>query len=199
MYPIRYSATLCSASATDQQLSPIPTDIFLFSYCSCVSPPNLSVCSNSPYERMKISCFGRLKCVDFLLLTVAMITYCRIASPSLWVLCCRGAHTERKGNIFKQVLICSSGSRYSGPQSTHCLELDLLPGITPGQSVLVCLQSPPMLPTTGLNYNRCDAAHGSALTVCGTCGKHRAPVNTATASRSGSEYDMAARVPPSRP
>lgn len=101
MYPIRNSAILCSVSANGQQLSPIPSDIFLFSYCSCVFSPNLSVCSNSPYEHMKISCFGRLKYVDFLLLTVAMITYCRIASPSLWVLCRCGAHTERKVNIFK--------------------------------------------------------------------------------------------------
>lgn len=39
MYPIRNSAILCSVSANGQQLSPIPSDIFLFSYCSCVFPP----------------------------------------------------------------------------------------------------------------------------------------------------------------
>lgn len=58
-------------------------------------------------------------------------------------------------------------------------------------------QLPVLFPTTGINYNRSRVS--SALTVCGTCGNHRAPVNTATALRSRSEYDMAARVPPSRP
>lgn len=69
----------------------------------------------------------------------------------------------------------------------------------PAQSVLIWLQLLLPLLTTGLNYSQCDAAHGAALTVCGTCGKHRAPVNAATAPQSRSEYDMAARVPPSRP